>query len=455
MRDLKSRLADRYAMGGYEKKEECDDPTPNAEMKAAWGKFLKTFEDFKAANDRELDEIKKSLKPGNAPGADAVTADQVKKLNDALTAQQKTIDELRLAQARTPKVTTKSGREVSEEEKKHQDAFVRYMRKGDENGLAELEAKTLSAGSQPDGGYLVTPEVSLEMDRVITQVSPMRSLATVRSISSGLFTKPFNLGGVDALRQLLRETAVASGWVGESGSRSQTNNSQIDELRFNIHEIYAHQYATQTLLDDAAVNIEQWLAEEAAIEFAYQEGVAFVTGDGVKKPEGFVASTVTKVANASWAHGKLGYVVSGANGAFVAAPNSADCLVDLVYALKTEFRSRATFVMNALTTAGVRKLKDSNGDYYWQPSTQAGQPASLMGYPVVEMPAMGNYTTTDEYAIAFGDFKRCYLIVDRIGVRTLRDPYSNKPYVTFYVTKRMGGGIQNWEGIKLLKFGTS
>jgi HK97 family phage major capsid protein len=216
-------------------------------------------------------------------------------------------------------------------------------------------------------------------------------------------------------------------------------------------ELYAMPAATQTLLDDAAVSIDQWIAEEVQAAFAEQEGNAFVIGNGTNKPKGFL--DYTKVADASWSWGNLGYVATGAAGAFPAS-DSSDVLVDLVYTLKAGYRQNANWVMNRKTQAEVRKLKDADGNYLWQPAATADGRARLIGFPVTEaedMPDIG----ADAHAIAFGDFRRGYLIVDRLGVRILRDPYSAKPYVLFYTTKRVGGGVQNFEAIKLLKFAAS
>ena len=209
--------------------------------------------------------------------------------------------------------------------------------------------------------------------------------------------------------------------------------------------------ATQALLDDAQVNIEEWLAQEVDAAFAEQEGTAFVTGDGVAKPKGFLA--YTKVAESAWTWDKVGFVATGAAGAFPSA-TPADPLIDLVYALKGGYRQNATFVMNRKTQGAVRKLKDENGNYLWAPPAGVGQPASLLGFPVAESEAMPDIAA-DAHAIAFGDFRRFYLVVDRAGVRVLRDPYSAKPYVLFYTTKRVGGGVQDFDAAKLLKFAAS
>jgi HK97 family phage major capsid protein len=216
-------------------------------------------------------------------------------------------------------------------------------------------------------------------------------------------------------------------------------------------ELYAMPAATATLLDDAAVNIDEWIAGEVELTFAVQEGAAFVNGDGSSKPKGFLAYDT--VANASWVWGKLGYIASGAAGAF-ASSNPSDALVDLIYALKAGYRQNGAFVMNRKTQATIRKFKDSGGGYLWQPPAQAGGRASLMTFPLVEAEDMPDIAA-NALSVAFGDFRRGYLIVDRQGVRVLRDPYSAKPYVLFYTTKRVGGGVQDFDALKLLKFAAS
>jgi HK97 family phage major capsid protein len=206
--------------------------------------------------------------------------------------------------------------------------------------------------------------------------------------------------------------------------------------------------ASATLLEDSAVNIDEWLASEVEQTFAVQEGTAFVSGDGTNKPKGFLAYTT--VANASWEWAKIGYVATGEAGDFP-ADDPSDVLVDLIYALKAGYRQNGHFVMNRKTQSAVRKFKDTGGAYLWQPPAAANGHATLMTFPLVEAEDMPDIAA-DSYAIAFGDFRRGYLIVDRQGVRVLRDPYSAKPYVLFYTTKRVGGGVQDFDAIKLLKF---
>ena len=243
----------------------------------------------------------------------------------------------------------------------------------------------------------------------------------------------------------------ATGWVGETDARPQTASPNLDALSFPAMELYAMPAATATLLDDSAVDLDEWIASEVELVFAMQEGAAFVGGDGVNKPKGFLSYPTA--VNASWSWGNLGYLVSGAAGTF-AASNPSDTLVDLIYALKAGYRQNGSFVMNRKTQATIRKFKDTTGAYLWQPPAQSGGRATLMTFPVVEAEDMPD-VAANALAVAFGDFQRGYLIVDRVGVRVLRDPYSAKPYVLFYTTKRVGGGVQDFDAIKLLKMAAS
>jgi HK97 family phage major capsid protein len=323
--------------------------------------------------------------------------------------------------------------------REHKSAFDAYIRSGESAGLRALESKAMSVGSAADGGYLVPDEVETEIGQRLAAVSPIRSIAGVRTISGNVYKKPFMTAG------------PATGWVGETGARTQTTSPTLAELSFPAMELYAMPAATATLLDDAAVNIDEWIASEVELTFAEQEGTAFVTGDGTNKPKGFLSYTT--VANASWVWGDIGYVATGAAGAF-ASSDPSDNLVDLIYALKAGYRQNGAFVMNRKTQATIRKFKDSSGGYLWQPPAQANGRATLMTFPVVEAEDMPD-VAANSYSVAFGDFRRGYLIVDRAGVRVLRDPFTAKPYVLFYTTKRVGGGVQDFDAIKLLKFAAS
>ena len=401
--------------------------SPNRELKDAFDDFMRAFDAFKQANDERLGELEKRA-------ADGVTNDKVERINAALDEQKHALDELVLAGQR-PALASSQPQSTRE----HKTAFERYVRKGDAGGLDRFEMKALTSQSDPDGGYLVPSETENAIDRILAKVSPIRAIATVRQIGAATFRKPITTSGAD------------SGWVGEAASRAETTAPTISVIEFPAMELYAMPAATQSLLDDAYVNVEQWLAEEVQTEFAEQEGAAFVNGDGVNKPRGFL--TYTMVADASWAWDSIGYIASGASGAF-ASSNPSDALIDLAYAPKQGYRAGAHWAMNRKTESAIRKLKDGQGNYIWQPGTTAGEPATLLGYPVTEAEDMPDIAA-NSFSIAFGDFARGYLIVDRIGVRVLRDPYSAKPFVLFYTTKRVGGGVQNFEAIKLMKFAAS
>lgn len=383
--------------------------------------LLRAFEAFKDANDERLRGIEKRQ-------ADVLSEEKVDRLSRQL-------DEFSL-KAQRPQL---SPRMAAAEPDEHRSAFYNYVRKGDAGPLIDAERKALSSGSSPDGGFLVPRETEAEISRLLRGGSPMRAISSVREISSSSYKKPFITSG------------VASGWVGETAARPETASPQMSELQFPAMEIYAMPAATQTLLDDSAVSIDQWIAEEVQATFAEQETEAFIKGDGVNRPKGFLTNTM--VADAGWSWGKIGYSTTGAAGNF-AGTNPADALVNLIYALKSGYRQNARFVLNRRTQSAIRRLKDAGGNYIWQPGMAPDSSATLMGFPVTEAEAMPDMAA-DSFALAFGDFQRGYLIVDRQGVRILRDPYSAKPYVLFYTTKRVGGGVQNFEAIKLLKFGTA
>lgn len=295
----------------------------------------------------------------------------------------------------------------------------------------------MSTDSNPDGGFLIPRTVEKEISRIARDATPMRSLARIVTTDTSSYVKCVSLNGPTA------------NWVSEKETRNQTQGLKLSQLEFVVHELQAMPAVTQTLLDDSFADVAAELSIEIATAFAEMEDTSFVLGDGVKKPMGFLSST--KVANGSWAWGKLGFTKSGVAAALTdGTHNGVDALYDLYYSLKATYRANATWLMNSSTANTVSKLKDENENYLWQPSIQIGQPATLLGRPVVideNMPAIG----AGEFPIAFGDFERGYLIVDRIGIRTLRDPYSTKPYVLFYTTKRVGGGVQDYAAIKLLK----
>jgi HK97 family phage major capsid protein len=402
---------------------------PSSDAQDVYDAMMRTFEEFKSENDGRLKAVEQRR-------GDVVSDEKLARIDASLTAHQQRLDEISLNRAR-PALEGRGVKDASARE--HKSAFDDYVRSGEAAGLRALEMKAMSVGSNPDGGYLVPPELETEIGQRLANISPIRGLASVRVISSSVYKKPFMTAG------------PATGWVGETDPRTQTGSAVLDSLSFPAMELYAMPAATATLLEDSAVNLDQWLAGEVDQVFAEQEGLAFVSGDGINKPKGFLA--VTTVANGSWAWGNMGTIATGAAGAFPAS-NPSDVLVDLIYALRAGYRQNATFVMNRKTQSTVRKFKDSTGNYLWQPPAVPGGKSNLIGFPLADAEEMPD-VAANSLSIAFGDFRRGYLIVDRHGVRVLRDPYSAKPYILFYTTKRVGGGVQDFDAIKLLKFAVS
>ena len=399
-----------------------------AEVSSAFDEFHRAFTAFKEANDERLTQIETRL------SSDAVTEEKVARIEGALDVAKRRLDGFALDRAR-PRLDAAPVRdETATREHKH--AFLRYMRMGETGALKHMEEKALSAGSGADGGYLVPLPAEQEILRRLSLASPIRTIASVREISGPSLRKAFSTSG------------PAAGWAAETDPRTQGAAQKIADMTFPAMELYAMPAATQTLLDDAVIDVEQWIAEEVQAVFAEQESAAFVNGDGVNKPKGFLAAP--QVANDAWSWGSLGYVASGASGAF-AASNPSDALVDLIYALKAGYRQNARFVMNRKTQSLIRKMKATTGEYLWAPPASPGASATLMNFPVVEAEDMPD-VSAGAAAIAFGDFARGYVVVDRRGVSILRDPYSAKPYVLFYTTKRVGGGVQDYDAIKLMKF---
>lgn len=400
----------------------ADTPPGPGEVKAAVEALNQAFATFKAEHTAQLEAVKK----GNA---DALQALKVDAINADIGTLQRSVDDLNVKLAAGQMNGGGNGAGLKSAE--YTESFQAHMKRGDVNAA-------LNKGVATEGGYLAP----VEWDRTITdrliQVSPMRSICAIQTIGGAGFTKLFNNRG------------ATSGWVGEATARTQTNTPTFSPLTYKPGEIYANPAATQQMLDDSEINLEAWLASEVEMEFAYQEGLAFIAGTGANDRPNGVLTYVTGGANAA-AHpwGDIKTVASGAVGAV-----TADSLIDLIYTLPGEYTAAARFVMNRTTQGAIRKLKDGEGNYLWQPSFVAGQPATVAGYPITDMAGMPNIAASAK-PILFGDFKRGYLIVDRTGVRVLRDPFTNKPYVHFYTTKRVGGGLLNPDVIKALNVNAS
>ena len=387
-----------------------------------------TFAAFKAERDKELADIDKRF-------ADVVQTEKVDRINAEITQLTKALDDVNQVMAAL-QTGAGGGSAPDPAKSEHAAAFNRYFRKGVENGLGDLEVKAkLTTQSDPDGGYLVPEETAQTIDRVLGAVSVMRQLATVMPVGAPTYKKLVGIGGADA------------GWVGEEEARAATGTPKLRELAFEAMELYANPATTRTMLDDGIIDIGAWLADEVNIAFAEQEAAALITGDGVKKPRGLLAYDT--VANAAYEWGKIGFVVTGGAAGF-AASDPGDAFIDAYYALRSGYRGNAAWLMNDVVMGSVRKMKDGQGNYLWAPPTAVGEVPTILSKPVYtddNMPALG----ANALPIAFGDFRRGYLVVDRQGVRILRDEYTNKPFVHFYTTKRVGGGIANFEAIKLLK----
>ena len=325
------------------------------------------------------------------------------------------------------------------QEAPHQKAFAAYVRSGDDDGLRglALEGKALNTLVNGEGGYLVDPQTSARIGTVMQSTASLRQVAKIVHVEATSYDVIMDHGD------------VGSAWATEAGSVSESATPQVERISIPLHELAAMPKASQRLLDDSAFDVEGWLAERIADRFVRAEASAFINGNGTDKPKGFLAHA--KVANAGWAWGSLGYVATGTDGGFGATP---DGIVNLVYALGAIYRANGSFVMNSKTAGEVRKLKDAEGRFLWSDGLAANEPARLMGYPVLIAEDMPDIAT-GAHAIAFGDFGAGYTVAERPEVRILRDPFSAKPNVLFYATKRVGGDVSDFAAIKLLKFSVS
>lgn len=330
---------------------------------------------------------------------------------------------------------------AAEIEAPHQKAFAAYLRSGDEDALRglELEGKALSTSVNTDGGFLVDPETSEAIKSVLKSTASIRSIAQVVTVEATSFDV------------LIDHTDIGSGWANEATDTVETGTPSIDRISIPLHELSAMPKASQRLLDDSAFDVEGWLAERISDKFLRAEASAFVNGDGIDKPMGIL--THAQIDDANWGWGNIGYIATGTDGDFDAV-NPSDAILDLVYALGAQYRANATFVMNSKTAGAVRKMKDADGRFLWSDGLAAGEPARLLGYPVLIAEDMPDIASGAD-AIAFGDFAAGYTVAERPDLRVLRDPFSAKPHVLFYATKRVGGDVSDFAAIKLLKFAVS
>lgn len=323
----------------------------------------------------------------------------------------------------------------------HKKALANYLRNGDDDALRglEIERKGMNTAVNAEGGYLVDPQTADLIQSVLRSSSSLRAVANIVQVESSSFDV------------LIDTTDAGAGWADEITDTGETSAPQIERISIYLHELSAMPKASQRLLDDAAFDVEGWLAGRIADKFARAEADAFINGNGTGRPSGLLSAPLT--SNASWVWGSLGYVATGTAGDFDAG-SPADAIVDLVYALGAQYRANGTFVMNSKTAGAVRKMKDADGRFLWSDGLAAGEPARLMGYRVLIAEDMPDIAV-NAAAIAFGDFRAGYTIAERPELRVLRDPFSAKPHVLFYATKRVGGAISDFAAIKLLKFGLS
>lgn len=386
------------------------------DVNATLSELNRTFAAFREQNDRRLSDLESGRE-------DVVTNEHVDRINASLgdlttlvNEQQQTIAALRL----------NAGPEDLASDPEYRNAFNAHFRRGDVSAA-------LTVGTDAEGGYLAP----VEWDRTIT--GALRLISPIRQFAQVITT------GVAGFKRLYSDRTIGSGWVGETAARPETATPGISELSFGHGEIYANPAATQQFLDDAALNVEQWLADEVNTEFAYQEGIAFLAGNGVNKPFG-ILTYVEGGANAA----KHPFGAIKAKETAAAGVINPDEVIDLVYNLPSSRRSGARFFMNNGSAAAVRKLKDGDGNYLWQPGYQDGEPGRILGYPTSEIEGMPD-VGAGAIPLLFGDMRMTYLIIDRMGIRIMRDPYTNKPFVHFYSTKRVGGGVQNPEFMRALK----
>lgn len=378
------------------------------------------WEEFKHVNDARLREIE------TKGSADGLYNEHLNNISRALDNYKSRLDTIETVYAR-PEFGSSESKSIAVPSE-YSKAFRNYLRKGMDAGLEQISTKALSVGSDADGGYLVTPHMSQTIVKSVFETSPLRQIASVETISS------------DALELIDDHDQASAGWTSETGSITETSTPQIAKRNIPTHELYAQPKATQKLVDDAAIDIEAWLSDKIADIFARKENTAFIAGDGVGQPRGIL----TYAAGTSW--NQIEQVNSGSSGAV-----TADGVINLFYALKDAYSRNATFLMNRTTVQAVRLLKEATtNQYLWQPGLAAGAPDTLMGVPVMmasDMPI----AAANSLSIAVGDFRAAYQIVDRLGVRILRDPFTEKPFVKFYATKRTGGDVINFEALKLMK----
>jgi HK97 family phage major capsid protein len=387
----------------------------------------KAFEEFKKSNDERLAALEKGE-------ARSELEEKTDRINDELGRLSAAVDEL-AKKANRPGAPGAEGDEALQAE--HKSAWLKWVRKGDDAGLADIEHKAMNVGTPADGGYAVPIQQDRDIMRLLTDLSPMRQVCRVMTVGTEDYRKLVNLGG------------TASGWVGETDARPATAGPTLAQLKPSFGELYANPEVTQKALDDIFFNVEGELSQDISESFAVLEGKAFLSGTGTNQPVGLLTAKTSAEADSARAFGTVQHIATGVADNFP-AKDPADILIDLIYSMKAGYRTGAQFMVNSMTLAAMRKWKDGDGNYIWQPAMQNGQPGSIFGYGYVtneDMPSAG----AGAIPVVFGNFQQAYVIFDRMGIRSLRDPYTNKPFVGFYTTKRVGSMIANTQAVKFLK----
>lgn len=387
----------------------------------------KAFEEFKKSNDERLAALEKNE-------ARSELEEKTDRINDELGRLSAAVDEL-AKKANRPGAPGAEGDEALQAE--HKSAWIKWVRKGDDAGLADIERKAMNVGTPADGGYAVPIQQDRDIMRLLTDLSPMRQVCRVMTVGTEDYRKLVNLGG------------TASGWVGETDARPATAGPTLAQLKPSFGELYANPEVTQKALDDIFFNVEGELSQDISESFAVLEGKAFLSGTGTNQPVGLLTAKTSAEADSARAFGTVQHIATGVADSFP-AKDPADILIDLIYSMKAGYRTGAQFMVNSMTLATMRKWKDGDGNYIWQPAMQNGQPGSIFGYGYVtneDMPSAG----AGAIPVVFGNFQQAYVIFDRMGIRSLRDPYTNKPFVGFYTTKRVGSMIANTQAVKFLK----
>lgn len=387
----------------------------------------KAFEEFKKSNDERLTALEKGE-------ARSELEEKTERINDELGRLSAAVDEL-AKKANRPGAPGAEGDEALQAE--HKSAWLKWVRKGDDAGLADIERKAMNVGTPADGGYAVPIQQDRDIMRLLTDLSPMRQVCRVMTVGTEDYRKLVNLGG------------TASGWVGETVARPATAGPTLAQLKPSFGELYANPEVTQKALDDIFFNVEGELSQDISESFAVLEGKAFLSGTGTNQPVGLLTAKTSAEADSARAFGTVQHIATGVADNFP-AKDPADILIDLIYSMKAGYRTGAQFMVNSMTLATMRKWKDGDGNYIWQPAMQNGQPGSIFGYGYVtneDMPSAG----AGAIPVVFGNFQQAYVIFDRMGIRSLRDPYTNKPFVGFYTTKRVGSMIANTQAVKFLK----